>query len=91
MSFIDDDEHIEGVDVVDPRLPDSGHAGSRGGGGGSSSGGGQQRLTQFWTAGNGGRARSERSVTVLLPFRTLSPGTLFQNVPNASQNREHQA
>ena len=39
-------EHIEGVDVVDPRLPDNGRAGSSGGGAGSSSGGGQQRERQ---------------------------------------------
>ena len=45
-------EHIDGVDVVDPRLPDNGRAGSSGAGSsgarssgaGSSSGGGQQRL-----------------------------------------------
>ena len=37
-------EHMEGVDVVDPRLPDNSRAGSSGGGAGRSSGGGQQLL-----------------------------------------------
>ena len=42
-------EHMEGVDVVDPRLPDNSRAGSSGGGAGRSSGGGQQLLNSNWT------------------------------------------